>query len=61
MLDREQVLRQFAAAQECQTEVRRWVTEHRDRWLTPRRAAGLEAAIFSVAFGFLLGCLLFLL
>jgi hypothetical protein len=61
MLGREEVLRQLAGAQECQAEVRGLATQHRERWLTPRRAAALEAAIFSAGFGFLLGVLFFLL
>jgi hypothetical protein len=57
---REQVLRQLAAAQECEAEIRGWIIEHCERWLTPRRAAALEVALVSAAFGFFLGSWAFL-
>jgi hypothetical protein len=47
MLVREVVLRQLATVQDCQAQIRGWLTEHRDRWLTPRRAAVLETASLS--------------
>jgi hypothetical protein len=61
MLIREQALKQFAAAQELQADIRGWLADHWERWLTPRRAAVLETALLSPAFGFLLGSSVFLL
>jgi hypothetical protein len=61
MLISEQLLRQLSAAHACQLEIRGWIIEHCERWLTPRRAAALEAAIVSTGFGFLLASWIFLL
>jgi hypothetical protein len=61
MLIREQLLRQLAAARACQGEIRGWIVEHCESWLTPRRAVALEVALGSAAFGLLLGSWVFLL
>jgi len=49
MTQREQLLRELTAMQECQAEVRPRL-EGRDRWLTPWRAAMMEAVLVGVAF-----------